>query len=147
MADKCHLLARFRIEGDVIQDILPLHVGKVHIEHPNIALQLGIGQRAVSVGVFPRPQAGMLFRLDDIAVFVVSCVHKGDIPLVRFRFLIHQVEDPFGTGKSHDDAGSLLRDHADRPVKASAELQKSGDRSKRERSFSIDRNQAADDCY
>ena len=84
------LLARVCIEGYVVQDLLAGDVGEVHVVEYYAAFQLGVGERAISMGMFPGPNACTLGNLLQSAVLVLPCVDKRHIAVVVLRLFVHE---------------------------------------------------------
>ena len=117
------LLTGMGVQGHIMQHRLFRYIAEVHVEHGDIALQLGVGQRAVAVGVLPRPVAGMLFRLGDIAVFVDLRIHQGHIAVILLRLLVQKLKDPLRAGQRHNDGVDLIAHLADGLVEGAGEQQ------------------------
>ena len=82
-ANEGHLLPGLRVDGHVVQHVLALFIGKVHVHKAHVALEGGVGQRAVPVRVPPGPFAGALLRLREAAVLVLRDVYQRHIARVR----------------------------------------------------------------
>ena len=107
------LLARVGIQGHIAQYLLFRDIAEIHIVHGDVALQLGIGEAAVTVGMLPGPMAGMGVCLGDGAVFCDMGIDQGHIAFVGLRLLIHQLEDPFCACQGHNDGIELHGDLVD----------------------------------
>ena len=60
--------------------------------------------------MLPGPVTGTLRAFGDVAVFVNFGVDQLDIAVVFLGRFIHQLEDPLGTGQSHNDGVDLVAD-------------------------------------
>ena len=107
-ADEGHLLAGLGIDGDVVQHVLALFVGEVHVQQTYVAAQRGIGQRAVAVRMAPGPLAGAFLGLGEAAVGVFHHVDQRHVALVGLGRLVHEGEDTARAGGGHDDLVDLL---------------------------------------
>ena len=104
-----NLLAGMGVQGHVMQHGFLRHIAEVHFRHGDIALQFGVGHGAVRLmGMLPCPAAGALVGLGNIAFFVNFRIDQPDIALILLRLLVHQLKDPLGTGKSHDNGIDLV---------------------------------------
>ena len=113
-ADEGHLLAGLGIDRHVVQHVLALHIGKVHVRQPHVAAQRRIGHAAVGlVGMAPGPVAGALLGLLQAAVGLFLHVHQRHIALVRLGRLVDQAEDALRAGAGHDDGVDLLGELVD----------------------------------
>ena len=108
-ADEGHLLARFSIERDVVQDFLVRRVAEVHMVEHDAALELRVRDRTVAVRVLPRPEAGVVVGLNERAVFFPG-VDERHIAVVRFRLGVHERKDARGAGQCRDDGVELVGD-------------------------------------
>ena len=141
-ADKGHLLTGLGVEGNIVKHRLFRGVAEIHIEHPHIPGQRRVGQRAVVMGVLPRPYA--VFAFGENAVFLFPA-DEGHIAVVFFGFFIHQGEDPLGPGQSHDDVVHLLGDLRHGVGHALAQLEEGGDDPQGETADAVQRQRPADD--
>ena len=81
------------------------------IDH--VSLQLHISGGAVRlVEMLPRPHAGALLRLHNLAVLLLR-VYQRDIAVVNFRLLIQQREHTVCSGHGHHDEVQLHADLVD----------------------------------
>ena len=112
-ADEGDLLTGAGIQRNVGQHLLFRYIAEVHHVHHDVALQLGVGQRAVAMGMLPCPVTGMLVGFGDGAILADDSVYQGDIAIVGFRFLIHQIKNTLRAGHGHDDGVKLLGNLAD----------------------------------
>ena len=126
-ADKGQLLARFRIQGDVVQDGLFRGVAEVDVIETHVALELGVGQGAVVVRMFPGPDVGALLALGQGAVRIFLGVDQGDIAVVGLRLLVQQSKDAVRTGRTHDDHVDLVGHLADCTGKLTGHVQERND--------------------
>ena len=118
-ADKGDLLPRFCIKADVVQDDLVVVIAEVHIVEDDAALLLCISDRPLGfVRVLPRPKVRSRRRFCQNAVLILFRIDQLHIPFVRFRLLIHQVEDTMSSRRCIDDKVDLLADLRDRVGKA-----------------------------
>ena len=121
--DKRHLFAGLCVQAHVVQHDLIRHIAEVHVKEPDIALHPGIGDCAVSVGMFPRPHACAVVGLRENAVLLLG-IDQRHIALVGLRLFVQQFEDTSCAGKRHNDCTRLLGNLADGHGKAAAQLQK-----------------------
>ena len=120
-------LAGQAVQVDVVEDGLFGGVAEVHVKEADVALQLGVGQGAVVVGVLPGPEAGALVRLDQIVVLVVLGVDQGDVAVVGLAGGVHHGVDALGAGQGHDDAVGLHGHLADGHIEALVQSQERHD--------------------
>ena len=121
-ADKGDLLARRRIEIDVVQNDLLWRIAEVHIVEHHVARELRIGHGTVRLmRMLPRPHAGALLALGQRAVRMLDRVDERHIALIRLGLLIEQPEHALRTGHGHNDGVQLLADLRDGLVKAAVE--------------------------
>ncbi len=92
-----------------MQHRLTLHIGKVNAVEADFALELGIADLSICVGVLPRPQLGAVHAFLYLAVDPAG-IHQRDLALVFFRLLVHQLKDALSAGHRHHDHVNL---HAD----------------------------------
>ena len=102
-------------------------IAEVHVVEVDLALELGVGDRAILVRVLPGPEVGALVRLLERAILGALGIDKRDIAVVLFRLLVEKREDALGTGKAHDDEVDLMGDLADRSCEALREVQERDD--------------------
>ena len=123
-SDEGDLLTRLRVQRQVVEHHVIRRVTECHIVETHIAFQFLISDGAVRlVRMLPRPQAGALFALGDIAVRVFLRVDQFYIAVVYLRLFIHHVEDSLRACQRHDDGVKLLRHLHERLGKALCELQ------------------------
>ena len=109
-----------------MQHDLLRHIAEVHVIEPHIALHLGIGDRAVAVGVLPRPEIGAPGNFHQLTVLFLG-VDQCHITLVCLRRFVQQLEDSLGAGECHNNGACLLGDLAHRHGEAAAQLEERGD--------------------
>ena len=112
-ADEGNLLPRRRVHPDVVEHDLVVGVAEVHAVEDHVSLQLHISGGAVRlVEMLPRPHAGALLRLHNLAVLLLR-VYQRDIAVVNFRLLIQQREHAVCSGHGHHDEVQLHADLVD----------------------------------
>src|SRR5699024_460316 len=94
-----NLLAGLRVKGNIVQHRFFRYIGKVYIKEPNIALEAGIGNSAVIVGMLPSPDIGTLRAFFQLAFLIFLSVDQGNVSVIGFLLLIQQSEDPVSTGQ------------------------------------------------
>ena len=107
-ADEGQLLAGLGVEGDVVQNRLFRRVAEVDVEEAHVAHQASVGERAVVVGMLPRPHACALAALLDGAVFLLAGVDQRHIALVGLRLFIQQGKETVRARQAHDDHVHLV---------------------------------------
>ena len=107
-AHEGHLLTRLGVYRHVVEDGLALFVGKVHLGEAHVTLQQGIGEGAVSVGMLPRPAAGVAVGFGDGAVLRHDGVDQRHVAVVHLGLLVHQLKQTLGTRQTHGDVVDLL---------------------------------------
>ena len=109
-ADEGDLLARLRIERNVVEYLFFRRVSEIHMLKHHVAAQLHVGGRQIRfVEMLPRPHPGRPIRLDDLTGFISLRVDQRDISLVLLRLLIDEVKDASRARKSHRDHRNLHR--------------------------------------
>ena len=92
-----------------MQDLLLRRVAEVDMLHLDIALELLVRRRVVRpVVMLPRPHAGVLLCLRDIAVLIDARVDEHDIAVVLLRLLINELEDTARARDAHRDERDLV---------------------------------------
>ena len=143
-ADKGDLLARRRIEIDVMQNDLLWRIAEVHVMEHHVASELRIGHGAVRLmRMLPRPHAGALLALGQRAVRMLDRVDKGHIALIRLGLLIEQPEHALRTGHGHNDGVQLLADLRDGLVEAAVERHERRERAERQTDIAMQRQRRA----
>ena len=136
---KGHLLPRLGIKGNIMEYSFSRLVSKIYIMQPHIPFQSGIGYGSgFPVRMFPGPQPCPLLRFlkehFSLSRLLIVCtclalggffpdIDQGHIPLILFRLLIHQPEDSFCTGDSHNHCVYLMGHLADIPCKLFRHIQ------------------------
>ena len=90
----------------------PFHVSEVHAVKNNIALQRSIGDRAIGMGILPRPFVSQSVTFRKLAVYVFN-IHESYVSLVLFAFLIEDIKYSACTCKTHDNGVYLVGNLAD----------------------------------
>ena len=112
-ADEGDLLARLGVNGYVVQHVLALGVGEVHIGEAHVAAQLGVGEGAVAVRVLPRPMTGAAVGFGHGAVGRDRGVHKRHIAVVCLGLFVDEGEHALCARARHDDRVDLLGELVD----------------------------------
>ena len=121
-SDEGDLLAGVGVKGHIVEYRLFRHIGKVYTVHNDIALQLGVGNRAVCLmGMLPGPVAGASSGFRNGAVGADVGIDQRHIPLVGLRLLVHQLKHTLRAGQCHDDGVDLVADLGDGVVESAAE--------------------------
>ena len=132
-SNESHLLARFCIQGNIVQHSLFRRVSKIDIVKAHVALQSGIGRGPIVVPVFPRPDVGAFLTLAHAAVGIFLGIYQCDIALVSLRLFIQQSKNTVCTRKAHNDHIHLVRHLADRACKLFGHIQEWDDDTDAER--------------
>ena len=111
--NKGHLLARLCVKGNIVQHRFSRLVGEVNIKEPDVALQAGIGNSSVMMGMLPGPDIGTLRTLLQGTVLFHFGVYQRYVALIRLRLLIQQSKEPVRSGKTHNDHVDLVGHLAD----------------------------------
>ena len=101
------------VQGNIVQHRFSRLVGEVNIKEPDVALQAGIGNGSVMVGMLPGPDIGTLRTLLQGTVLFHFGVYQRYVALVRLRLLIQQSKEPVRSGKTHNDHVDLVGHLAD----------------------------------
>ena len=146
-SDEGQLLPRLCIQGQVMEHHMVRRISECHVIEAHIAFQLCVSDGSVRLmRMLPRPHAGALFALHDIALLIFLRIDKGHVAVVNLRFLIHHIEDTLRSGKRHDDGVELLRDLHERLCKALRKLQIRRHDSQRDISDAHYGEEAAEHC-
>ena len=113
--NKRHLLARFGIKGDVMENRLFGDVAKVHIVHIDLAFHPRISRfRSIRMGVLPRPFSRIRIAFFWISIRIFASTHQGDIAFVDFARFVHNPKDAGGSSHCHDKEVNLVCNHHNR---------------------------------
>ncbi len=126
-ADKGNFLPGFRIKRDVMQDWLMRFICKIHVRHPYVPGQFGVGYGSVCpVGMFPGPHSGPFSAFHDFSVLFPR-IDQCNISIVGFGRFIQQGKNPFRSCKAHDNGIDLMGHLIDVSGKLLRHIQKRND--------------------
>ena len=114
------------MDHNVVKHHFVIPVAEVHMIECDVSLQFLISCAVIRlfVIVLPRPVAGMLLSLNDIAAFIILTVDQHDVSVVRLRFFVKKFEDALCARKSHNDTVELHAHLVDRHAETLVESQK-----------------------
>ena len=146
-SDKSDLLARLRVEGDIMQNHSVRHIAKVHVVHDDRAFQRLVicGIRRLVI-MLPGPAPGMMIRFPQLSVSGPFRVHKHDVALILFGLGVQKIEDTLRAGHRHDDGGKLVGDLGNRHSEGLVQSQERGQRSQCESPDAPQRQSASCNC-
>ena len=132
-ADESDLFTRIPVERHVVEDRFLSVVGEGHVVESDQTAHGFVGERAVVMGVLPRPFAGVLRGLGERAVGVLRDVHQSDIAFVGFGLLVHHAEDTGSAGHGHGYGVDLLGDLGDGAGEVPVQAQEGDEHAERQR--------------
>ena len=131
--DECDLLSRLCIQRNIVQYSLFRCVPEVDVIKADIALQFGICDSAVMMGMFPCPDIGAFVCFADAAIGIFSGVNQCHISFIRFRLFVKERQNTVRTCQAHDDHIDLIGDLPNSTGKLLCHVQKRHDNADAER--------------
>ena len=106
-ADERNLLTGLSLESNVVKDSFAGDIGEVYMVENNASLELCVGESAVAMGMFPRPEAGVLRGFCDDTILFPG-IDKCYITVVSLRCFVHELEYSGSTGERCDNRVELV---------------------------------------